>query len=246
MGNKKGVRRYLTKIELIHQITSMFRNYFYNFIYLSIFLCCSVVLADEAEVNTTNASGGNQIVVSPINILLDLGEMGYANALVLEKNGNPVEGEEIQIIPQDKAKISIESDNFITNESGYIQFSILGKQQGDTVVTVSDGVISSQINISIRNLIHYVLPYFYANMKLNVVNPTEGVNYVKVQFRENSDRTIPPVIIRLEGKEMRSLKLSEEIDVTLSDGWVEILTAEVVFGGVWTNKGYLPLDRIDD
>jgi hypothetical protein len=52
----------------------MFRNYFYNFIYLSIFLCCSVVLADESEVNTTNASGGNQIVVSPINILLDLGE----------------------------------------------------------------------------------------------------------------------------------------------------------------------------
>ncbi len=56
----------------------------------------------------------------------------------------------------------------------------------------------------------------------------------------------PPVIIRLEGKEMKSLKLSEEVDVTLSDGWVEILTAEVVLGGVWTNKGYLPLDRIDD
>ncbi len=54
------------------------------------------------------------------------------------------------------------------------------------------------------------------------------------------------MIIRLEGKEMKSLKLSEEVDVTLSDGWVEILSAEVVFGGVWTNKGYLPLDRIDD
>jgi hypothetical protein len=246
MGNKKGVRHYLTKIELIHQITSMFRNYFYNFIYLSIFLCCSVVLADEAEVNTTNASGGNQIVVSPINILLDLGEMGYAGALVLEKNGNPVEGEEIQIIPQDNTKVVIEGNSFVTNESGYVHFSILGKQQGDTVVTVSDGVISSHINISIRNLIHYILPYFYGDMQLNLINPSEDINYVKIQYHENSDRTLPPVIIRLEGKEMKSLKLSEEIDVTLSDGWVEVFSAEVVFGGVWTNKGYLPLDRIDE
>ncbi len=246
MGNKKGVRHYRTKIELIHQITSMFRNYFYNFIYLSIFLCCSEVLADEAEVNTTNASGGNQIVVSPINILLDLGEIGTANALVLDEEGSPVEGEEIQIIPQDNKKVAIEGNNFITNESGYIQFSILGKQQGDTVVTVSDGIISSQINISIRDLIHYVLPYFYGDMKLNVVNPAEGVNYVKIQFHENSDRALPPVVIRLEGKEMKSLKLAEEIDVTLSDGWVEIFAAEVVFGGVWTNKGYLPLSRIDE
>ncbi len=45
---------------------------------------------------------------------------------------------------------------------------------------------------------------------------------------------------------MKSLKLSEEIDVTLSDGWVEILSAEVVFGGVWTNKVYLPIDRINE
>ncbi len=59
-------------------------------------------------------------------------------------------------------------------------------------------------------------------MKLNVVNPTEGVNYVKVQFHENDDRLIAPVIIRLEGKEMKTLKLSEEVDVTLKDGWIEV------------------------
>ncbi len=115
----------------------MFKNHLFNFIYLSIFLCCSVVLADESEVNTTNASGGNQIIVSPINILLDLGESGIVNALVLDKDGNPVEGEEIQIIPQDGTKVVIEGNNFITNESGYIHFSILGKQHGDTIVTVS-------------------------------------------------------------------------------------------------------------
>ncbi len=83
-------------------------------------------------------------------------------------------------------------------------------------------------------------------MKLNVVNPAEGVNYVKVQFHENDDRLIAPVIIRLEGKEMKTLKLSEEVDVTLKDGWIEVFSSEVVFGGVWTNKGYLPLDRIDE
>ncbi len=93
MGNKKRREILSYKNELILQRTAMFRNYFYNFIYLSIFLCCSVVLADESEVNTTNASGGDQIVVSPINILLDLGESGVTNALVLDEDENPVEGE---------------------------------------------------------------------------------------------------------------------------------------------------------
>ena len=224
----------------------MSRNYFIIFIYLSILLCCSVVLADKVEVNTTNASGENQIIVSPINILLDLGESAYADALVLDKDGNPVEGREIQVIPQDKAKIAIESDNFITNESGYIQFSILGKQQGDTVVTITDGVNLSQINVAIRNLIQYLLPYFYGDMQLSLINPTQDINYVKIQFHENSDRILLPVIIRLDGKEMRSLKLSEEIDVILSGGWVEIFSTEVVFGGVWSSKGYLPFDRINE
>ena len=224
----------------------MFRSYLFNFIYLSIFLCCSVVLADEAEVNTTNASGGNQIIVSPMNVLLDLGESGYANALVLDEDGNPVEGHELEVISQGEAKVAIEGDGFITNESGYIYFSILGKQQGDTVVTVSDGIISSDINISVRNLIHYVLPYFYGDMQLSVVNPTEGVNYVKIQFYENGGRLIPPVTIRLDGKEMKTLKVSEEVDGTLKDGWIEVFSTDIIFGGVWTSKGYLSLKRIDE
>ena len=224
----------------------MFRSSLFNFIYLSIFLCCSVVLADEAEVNTTNASGGNQIIVSPMNVLLDLGESGYANALVLNEDGGPVEGYELEVISQGEAKVAIEGDGFITNESGYIYFSILGKQQGDTVVTVSDGIISSHINISVRNLIHYILPYFYGDMQLSVVNPTEGVNYVKIQFYENGGRLIPPVTIRLDGKEMKTLKVSEEVDGTLKDGWIEVFSTDIIFGGVWTNKGYLSLKRIDE
>ena len=224
----------------------MFRNHFIHYVSLLIFLCCSVVFADEAEVNTTAASGGNQIIVSPSNILLDLGESAYANALVLDKDGNSIEGKEIQIILQDKTLAAIESENPITNESGYIHFSILGKQQGDTVVTISDGIISSQINIAIRNLIHYVLPYFYGDMHLSLINPTEDVNYVKIQFHENSDRLMPPVVVRLEGKEMKMVKVSDEVDMTLRDGWAEITSTEIIFGGAWTNKGYLSFDRIDE
>ncbi len=100
-----------------------------------------MAVTNQAESNTATESGGNQIVISPINILLDMGEMGYASALVLDKDGNPIEGREIQVILQDETKIAIESNSFITNESGYVHFSILGKQQGDTVVTVLDGAI---------------------------------------------------------------------------------------------------------
>jgi hypothetical protein len=230
------------------------KHFFYYASFLT-FLWCSVTFADETEVNNTNTeeeinttetSGGNQIIVSSINMLLDLGELGYATALVLDGDGNPIEGVTIRIIPQDKRKASVKSNSFITNESGYVHFSILGKQQGDTIVTVSDDVISSQINVAIRNLIHYVLPYFYGDMQLNIVNPIEDINYVKIQFHENSDRLIPPVIIRLDDKEMKAVKLSEELNITLRDGWAEIYSAEIIFGGVWTSKGYLPFSRIEE
>ncbi len=40
---------------------------------------------------------------------------------------------------------------------------------------------------------------------------------------------------------MRNIKLSEETGITLRDGWVEITSTEVMFGGTWTIKGYLSL-----
>ncbi len=83
-------------------------------------------------------------------------------------------------------------------------------------------------------------------MELNLINPTEGVNYVKIHFHENSDRLISPAIVRLEGKEMKALKLSEELNITLRDGWMEISSTEVVFGGTWTNKGYVTFSRIEE
>lgn len=219
-------------------ITAMSGN---HFVFILAFLWCGVIFVNEAKADTTASSGGNQIIVSPINILLDLGESGYANALVLDRDGNPVEGHKMQIDPQDKAKISISTDSLITSESGSINFSLLGRQRGDTVITISDGVTLAQINAAIRNLIQYLLPYFYGDMQLSLINPTQDINYVKIQFHENSDRQIPHVIIRLEGKEMRNIKLSEELDTKLKDGWIEITSTDVVFGGTWTNKGYLSI-----
>lgn len=224
----------------------MFKNYFIICVSILTLLWCDVVFANESESLTTASSGGSQIVISPINILLDLGESAYADALVLDKDGNPVEGREMQVIPQDDTKIAISSDSLITNESGYINLSILGKQQGDTVVTITDGIVSTHINVAIRNLLQYVLPYFYGDMQLSLINPSEDTNYVKIQFYEDGDRQIPPVTIRMEGKEMRNIKLSEETGMTLRDGWAEITSTRVIFGGTWTNKGYLSLYHVNE
>ncbi len=224
----------------------MYIRYTIHYLCILTFLWCNIIFAEETGDNTSAVSGGNQIVVSPINILLDVSDLVSVNILALDENGNPIEGYKLQIIPQDRQKASVIVGNVVTDESGYINFSILGKQEGDTVVTVTDGAISSQINVAIRDLLLYVLPYFYGDMQLSLINPYEDVNYVKIQFHENSDRSIEPFIVRLEGKEMKTLKLSEELDITLKDGWAEIYSTEIVFGGVWTNKGYLSFKKIDE
>ena len=42
-----------------------------------------------------------------------------------------------------------------------------------------------------------------------------------------------------------AIKLSEEIGTVLRSGWAEVISAEIIFGGAWTNNEYLPLNRID-
>ncbi len=83
-------------------------------------------------------------------------------------------------------------------------------------------------------------------MQLSLINLFEDVPYVRIHFHENSDELVPPVIIRLKGKEMKALKLSEELNAVLRAGWVEVFSTNIILGGVWTNKGYLPLSRIDE
>jgi hypothetical protein len=223
----------------------MLTKYSIHYLLLLTFLCYSIVFADD-DANTSTASGGDQIIVSPMSTMLDVSDMVSINVLVLDGDGNPIEGHKVQIVPQNKKIVSVDIRHTVSDESGYINFAILGKKQGNTVVTVTDGVVSSQVNVAIRDLIHYVLPYFYGDMQLSLINPSEDLNYVKIQFHENSDRSIDPVVIRLESKEMKTIKLSEELDVILKDGWAEIHSTELVFGGVWTNKGYLSFKKLEE
>jgi len=177
-------------------------------------------------------------------MLLDLGETGYVNVLVIDKEGNPIEGTGIRVLTQDNTKITTETNSLVTDVSGFIFFSIIAKQQGNTIITVSDEKISSQINVSVRKLNHYALPYFYGNMQLDLINPTNEINHARIQLYEKSDRPAPSIIIMLEPKEMKRLKLSEEMNLEITDGWVEILSTEITCGGVWTSKGYLSFLRL--
>ncbi len=216
----------------------------YSLLLLVIFYC-GVALAEE-EANTSTATGGDQIIVSPMSTMLDVADTVSVNALILDEDGNPIEGHKIRIVSQDRKIISTDINNSVTDESGYISFYILGKQQGNSIVTVTDGVVSSEIDVAVRNLIHYILPYFSGEMQISLINPTEDLNYVKVQFYENSERQLEPVVVRLDSKEMKTLLLSEELDTVLKDGWAEVLSTDLIFGGVWTSKGYLSLKKIEE
>ena len=214
-----------------------------RFLLFSAMFWCSFTFADE-DINTSTATGGDQIIVSPMSTMLDVTDTVSVNVLILDEDGNPIEGRKVRIVPQDSQIVSVNISTSVSDESGYISFYILGKQQGNSAVTVTDGVVSSQIDVAIRNLIHYILPYFYGDMQLSIINPNEDLNHVKIQFYENSERYIEPVVVRLEAKEMKTLDLSEELDTVLKDGWAEIHSTEIIFGGVWTSKGYLSIKKI--
>ena len=214
-----------------------------RFLLFSAMFWCGFTFADE-DINTSTATGGDQIIVSPMSTMLDVTDTVSVNVLILDEDGNSIEGRKVRIVPQDSQIVSVNISTSVSDESGYISFYILGKQQGNSAVTVTDGVVSSQIDVAIRNLIHYILPYFYGDMQLSIINPNEDLNHVKIQFYENSERYIEPVVVRLEAKEMKTLDLSEELDTVLKDGWAEIHSTEIIFGGVWTSKGYLSIKKI--
>jgi len=214
-----------------------------HYLLLLTFFWCGLTIADE-DMSTSTATGGDQIIVSPMSTMLDVTDTVSVNVLVLDEDGNSIEGHKVKIVSQDSQMVSTNISSSISDESGYISFYILGKQQGNSAVTVTDGVVSSQITVAIRNLIHYILPYFYGDMQLSIINPNDDINHVKIQFYENSERYIEPVVVRLEAKEMKTLNLSEELDTVLKDGWAEVHSTEIIFGGVWTNKGYLSIKKI--
>ena len=83
-------------------------------------------------------------------------------------------------------------------------------------------------------------------MQISLINPTNVTSYVKVQLHENSDRISLPVVVKLDDKEMKMLNLSEELDKKLYDGWVELFSTEILFGGTWTSNGYLSFNPLQE
>ncbi len=160
-----------------------------RFLLFSAMFWCGFTFADE-DINTSTATGGDHIIVSPMSTMLDVTDTVSVNVLILDEDGNPIEGRKVRIVPQDSQIVSVNISTSVSDESGYLSFYILGKQQGNSAITVTDGVVSSQITVAIRNLIHYILPYFYGDMQLSIINPNEDLNHVKIQFYENSERYI--------------------------------------------------------
>ncbi len=159
----------------------MLIKFMIHYLFILTILWCGIAFANEDD-NTSIVTGGDQLIVTPMSTMLDVTDTVSVNVLVLDEDGNPIEGRKVQIVPQDRRIASVNVSTSVSDESGYISFYILGKQQGNTAVTVTDGVVSSQISVAIRNLIQYILPYFYGDMKLSIINPNEDLNFVKIQF----------------------------------------------------------------
>ncbi len=78
-----------------------------QYFFILAILWSNMTFADEADINTSFASGGNQIIASPTNMLLDIGETAFVNVLVLDKDGDPVEGHQVHISRQDEDAINL-------------------------------------------------------------------------------------------------------------------------------------------
>ena len=99
-----------------------------NILFLAIFWC-SYCVANEEE-NTSSASGNDQIIVSPMSTMLDVSDTVSVNVLILDEDGNPIEGHKVQIVSQDGQIVSTNISNSVSDESGYISFYLLGKSRG--------------------------------------------------------------------------------------------------------------------
>ena len=61
----------------------MLIRYSIHCLLLLTFLCYSIACADD-DVNTSTASGGDQIIVSPMSTMLDVSDIVSVNVLVLD------------------------------------------------------------------------------------------------------------------------------------------------------------------
>jgi len=65
---------------------------------------------------------------APMSTMLDVTDTVSVNVLILDEDGNPIEGRKVRIVPQDSQIVSVNISTSVSDESGYISFYILGKQ----------------------------------------------------------------------------------------------------------------------
>ena len=92
-----------------------------HYLLLLMVFWCGFTFADE-NMNTSTATGGDQIIVSPMSTMLDVTDTVSVNVLILDKDGNPIEGHKVQIVPQDSKIMSVNINNSISDESGVCKF----------------------------------------------------------------------------------------------------------------------------
>ena len=94
-----------------------------RFLLFSAMFWCGFTFADE-DINTSTATGGDQIIVSPMSTMLDVTDTVSVNVLILDEDGNPIEGHKVRIVPQDSKIVSVNISSSVSDESGYISFYI--------------------------------------------------------------------------------------------------------------------------
>ncbi len=61
---------------------------------------------------------------------------------------------------------------------------------------------------------------------------------------KNGGMELSPFVASLTGKDKSDISLSEEMDITLKGGLIEIASTDTIIGGAWTNKGYLSISPV--
>ncbi|HHT9140948.1 MAG TPA: hypothetical protein ACFYEA_09610 [Candidatus Tripitaka californicus] len=180
--------------------------------------------------------------MEPSQLLLGIGERDWVRVTVVDAAGRPLAGVTLSV-QSDRADIlSVSKEGLsVTDNYGHISFSALGRQTGGCNINIFDGLNTVRINTVVKELRRYVLTFYYGNSEIQLVNPTEVTNFIKIKFYPDEGQAYPPMYLTLLEKQRKKVVLSEQYGEPLPYGWVEVMSTQELLGGLWTNKGYLPL-----
>ncbi len=209
--------------------------------FLFAFLVFSFSSPSDAQENTTTPPD-TQVVVEPSQLLLDIGENEKLSVTVVDSDGKPLPGVSLEIQSERPDILSVlNAGIFVTDNYGHISFSTLGRRDGQCNINIFDGINTFRVNTVIRNLKYYVLTFYYGDAEIQLVNPSNAFNFVKMKFYPDEGPAYPPIYLTIPEKQRAKVSLSEEYGESLSSGWVEVRSTQELLGGLWTTKGYLPL-----